>query len=456
MAKITFCGGAKSVTGSNYLLETNNSKILIDCGLTQRAEHCPDENWRTFSYNPKDLGAVLITHTHADHIGLVPRLAKEGYRGSIYSTFPTAALAPIMLDDGQEIIAQECRSKHKDILYSKNDVSQCVGQFFPVRYKEVIQVTEDIKVRFRDAAHVLGSASVEVWVTEAGKETKIVFSGDLGNPPTPLLSPVDYIEDSDYVLMETTYGNRLHEDKNERSNIFKTIVEDVVKQKGVLMIPAFALERTQEILFELNALVENKIIPSIPVFLDSPLAIQTTEVYRGSGKYFNQEVTELIQKGDDIFDFPNLEFTRTVEESKAINEVPPPKIIIAGSGMSNGGRILHHEKRYLPSSQNTILFIGYQAMGTLGRAILEGSDEVNIMGDAVPVNAQIKAIGGYSAHADQNGLLKWIQSIHNGGRLKKVFCVQGEEEAAVAFADTIKNNLSVDAVVPDERDVFEF
>lgn len=456
MTKITFCGGAKSVTGSNYLLETSKSKIVIDCGLTQGAEQCPDINWREFIYKPNELNALVITHTHVDHIGLVPRLVKKGYKGKIYATLPTLELAPIMLDDGQEIIAQECKSKHKDLLYEKEDIKKCVEQFEPVNYKEVIQVAPDIKIRFRDAGHILGSSSVEVWVNDGGEEKKIVFSGDLGNPPTPLLAPVDYIEDSDYVLMETTYGNRLHEDREERIKLLKAVIEKVVSEKGVLMIPAFALERTQEILFELNYLVENNIIPSVSVFLDSPLAIQATEVYRHSKKYFNKQATNLILNGDDIFDFPNLQFTDTTEESKAINDVPPPKIIIAGSGMSNGGRILHHEKRYLSNSNNTILFIGYQAVGTLGRAILEGGQDITIFGDTIPVNAQIKEIGGYSAHADQNGLFKWIETIYKGGKLKKVFCVQGEEEAAVEFAGIIKERLNVEAVVPNEKDVFEF
>ena len=456
MAKITFCGGAKSVTGSNYLLETSKSKILVDCGLVQGAEHCPDVNWREFMYNPKDINALFITHTHTDHIGLVPKLVKDGYRGKIYATLPTLELAPIMLDDGQEIISQECRSKHKDLLYEKEDIEQCEEQFHPVKYKEVVQVADDIRVCFRDAGHILGSASLEVWVKENGKESKIVFSGDLGNPPTPLLAPIDYIEDSDYVLMETTYGDRLHEDRKERMSLLEEIIESVIKEKGVLMIPAFALERTQELLFELNHLVENKKIPKVPIFLDSPLAIKATEVYRHSKKYFNKNATDLILNGDDIFNFPDLKFTDTTEESKAINNVMPPKIIIAGSGMSNGGRILHHEKRYLSNSQNTILFIGYQAVGTLGRTISEGNKDVTIFGDTIPVNAKIKEIGGYSAHADQNGLFKWIENIHKGGSLKKVFCVQGDEEPAATFAGIIKEKLNVEAVVPDEKDVFEF
>lgn len=455
MAKLYFYGGALSVTGSNYLIETEKSKILIDCGLVQGGVHCPDDNYEPFKYNPAQIDALLVTHAHVDHIGRVPKLEQKGFKGKIYSTKPTAELAPILLEDSQEIITNECKGKHPPI-YSAQDVERCVKRFVSLEYGEEIPITKDIKVRYRDAGHILGSACIEIWIKEQGTEKKIVFSGDLGNPPTPLLSPIDYIEDADYVLVETTYGNRFHEDKAERTNILKEIIKQTINKKGVLIVPAFAIERTQEILFELNSLVENKLVPPINIFLDSPLAIKATDVYRRSREFFNRKATNLILNGDDIFRFPNLEFTLTTEESKSINTAPVPKMIIAGSGMSNGGRIIHHEKRYLSDSNNTILFIGYQAPQTMGRAILEGAKEVTILGDIVPVHAASQFIDSYSAHADQDGLLKWVSSIHSGGNLKKVFCVQGEEESAKAFAEVIKEKLKVEAAVPNPNDTFEF
>lgn len=455
MAHLYFYGGALSVTGSNYLIQTEHSKVLVDCGLIQGSVHCPDSNFEPFQYKPSDIDAVLSTHAHIDHIGRIPRLERDGFKGKIFATKPTQELAPILLMDSQEILANECKGKHPP-LYSPADVEKCVKRFVPVEYNEIIEVTKDIRVQYRDAGHILGSASIEVWVSEGDKKTKIVFSGDIGNPPTPLLAPIDYIQDADFVLMETTYGNRLHEDKTERLNIIERIIENTINKNGVLLVPAFAIERTQEILFELNNLVENKKIPRIEIFLDSPLAIKATQVYKHSNGFFNRNATDLIVHGDDIFDFPHLTFTPTTEESKAINETDPPKMIIAGSGMSNGGRILHHEKRYLQDPNNTILFVGYQAPGTLGRAILDGASEVKILGDTIPVHAKSEFIDSYSAHADRDGLLKWVQNIHNGGNLKKVFCVQGEEMAAIAFSQLVKEQLGVEAIVPQPNDAFEF
>ena len=455
MAHLYFYGGALSVTGSNYLITTQHSNILIDCGLIQGSVHCPDSNFEPFQYKPSTIDAVLTTHAHIDHIGRIPRLERDGFKGKVYATRPTQELAPILLMDSQEILANECKGKHPP-LYSESDVEKCVEKFVPIQYNEIIDVTQDIQARYRDAGHILGSASIEVWVKQGDKKTKIVFSGDIGNPPTPLLAPIDYIQDADFALVETTYGNRLHEDKSERLKIIEQIIETTIKNNGVLLVPAFAIERTQEILFELNNLVENKKIPRIEIFLDSPLAIDATQVYRRSKEFFNQNATDLIRHGDDIFQFPNLTFTRTTEESKAINEVEPPKMIIAGSGMSNGGRIVHHEKRYLQDPNNTILFVGYQAPGTLGRAILDGASEVTILGDIIPVRAQSHFIDSYSAHADQDGLLAYVKNIHSGGNLKKVFCVQGEEMAALAFSHLLTEQLGVEAVVPQPNDVFEF
>ncbi|MDX1535414.1 MAG: MBL fold metallo-hydrolase [Candidatus Spechtbacterales bacterium] len=457
MAKITFEGAARSVTGSNYLIETENSKVLVDCGMYQGFRDAEEENFEKFSYDPSKLDAVLITHAHIDHTGRVPKLMKRGFSGKVYATEPTAGLMEIMLKDSQGLLEQEAeRHDDHEPLYSSKDVEHALRLFEPISYSKEIQVTEDIKARFRDAGHILGSAIIEVWVTEDEKETKFVFSGDLGNSPTPLLRDRENIEEADYVLVETTYGNRTHEDVAVRKKILKKSIEEVIDSGGTLMMPIFAIERTQEILYELNSLVENKIIPEIPIFLDSPLAIDATKIYRKWTKYFNKRANKVIASGDKLFQFPRLKFTYTTQESKAINDVPTPKVILAGSGMSTGGRIMHHERRYLSDPNNMLLIIGYQAMGTLGRRLFDGVKEVKIFGERVPVRAKVRAIGGYSAHADEAALYDWVNYIHKSGRLKKVFCTHGEEEAATAFALKVQDEMGVEAYAPEPGEVFEF
>ena len=297
----------------------------------------------------------------------------------------------------------------------------------------------------------MGSSIIEI--SFDGK--KIYFSGDLGNPPTPLLQPTVFVKEADYAVIESAYGSRIHEDKIERREILENVITETINRDGTLMIPSFAMERTQELLYELNELMNHNRIPHVPVFVDSPLATNLTEVYKKYPHYFNKRAVYLIESGDDIFNFPNLKFTKTVDESKSINNVSGPKVIIAGSGMSNGGRILHHEQRYLSDPKSTILFIGYQVEGTLGRKILDGAKEVSIFGQIIPVNCQVKAIGGYSAHADQNMLTEWIKSAAIGGKLKNVFVVQGEEDSANALAERIKKDIGVTAIVPSQNESFE-
>ncbi|KKU94517.1 MAG: Beta-Casp domain-containing protein [Candidatus Jorgensenbacteria bacterium GW2011_GWA1_48_13] len=442
--KLTFWGGAKMVTGANYLLESGGTKILIDCGLHQGSRYCERHNFEPFPYKPEEITAVFVTHAHIDHIGRLPSLYRAGFRGEIYSTGPTKDFAELLLLDSEHILRREAEREKKPPLYDTNDVVQTMGLWRKQSYHEKVTVGP-YEIEFYDAGHILGSSSLVV-KTE-GKTA--VFSGDLGNTPAPLIKPVEYVKEANYALVESVYGGRVHERPEARKDQLENLIEDIVKSGGTLMIPSFALERTQELLTELNELVENGRIPRVPIFIDSPLAIRLTSVYQKYStdpRYFNKEAIAAIQGGDAIFNFAGLKMTLTTEQSKEINNVPPPKVIVAGAGMSNGGRILHHEQRYLSDPKSAILFIGYQAKGSLGREILDGADSVKIYGEEIPVRCKKVAIGGYSAHADQPQLLRWASSMR--GSLKKIFVVQGEEKEAGALAQKIKDELAIEAEIP--------
>lgn len=450
--KLHFYGGAGAVTGANYLMECAGTKILVDCGLKQGSRLAEKENYQPFPYKPADISAVLITHAHIDHIGRLPKLYRDGFRGRVFATHPTLDLARINLDDSLHLLKKEAEELGHEPIFGEEDLMECWKLTHGRPYHQEIEISPNIKARFNDAGHILGSAVIEIFLSEAGKEIKIVFSGDLGNPPTPLLKPTEFIGEADYVLVESAYGDRLHEDKTRRQEKLRRVIEGVVKNGGTLMIPAFALERTQELLYEINNLVESGLIPQVPIFVDSPLAIKATAVYQKYPDYFNKEAVYLIKSGDDLFNFPGLEFSLTTQSSKAINDVPPPKIIIAGSGMSEGGRILHHERRYLADPKSTLLVIGYQTQNTLGRRLLEGAQEIKMFGEEIQVRAQIKAIGGYSAHADQAKLLEWVGRIKN---VKRAFVVQGEAGPAGVLVQKIKSELNLEAQVPSVGEVFE-
>lgn len=437
------------VSGSNFLLEDGESKILVDCGLRQCPRYCNIQNFDKFPYDPASIDAVLLTHAHIDHIGRVPKLYKLGFRGKIYSTAPTKDFARHLLTDSMRILAREAREQKVEPIYSQEDIDGVMGLWEGVGYHEKVQAGI-FEAEFYDAGHVLGSSFIVVTAKD-GK--KVVFSGDLGNSPAPLIQPLETIEDADYVLIDSTYGGRVHEDIKTRRGTLEDTIEETIKSGGVLMIPAFALERTQEILFDLNELVENGRIPQVPVFIDSPLAIKLTDVYKKYAKdekYFNKDAIALGNAGDAIFHFPGLELTLKTEESKAIANVPAPKVIIAGAGMSNGGRIVHHEKRYLGDPKNTILFVGYQAENSLGRRILDGNKKVRIHGREIAVRARVKAIGAYSAHADQPALLEWLRPMRKN--LKKVFMVHGEEDQMQALSTKIRDEIAVDTAIPSEGD----
>ncbi len=446
--KLTFCGGAKIVTGSNYLLESGDTKILIDCGLNQGESFCENLNYEPFPYDPREVQAVFVTHAHIDHIGRLPKLVKDGFRGAIHSTGPTKDFAAPMLEDTAHLFGEEVMKKGREPLYGDGDIERTLALWQSFAYHETVEVGP-FSVEFFNAGHILGSSTLVVSV-EGGK---IVFSGDLGNSPSPLITGTEYPTDVDYALVESAYGDRIHEDLDKRKEMLKENVQEAVRAGGVLMIPAFALERTQEMLFELNNMVEGKEIPAVPVFVDSPLAIKLTDVYRKYSRnplYFNKGTVDLVRSGEDIFNFPGLTMTLTKEESKKINDVPPPKIVIAGAGMSNGGRILHHEVRYLSDPRSTLLVVGYQSVNSLGRKLLDGERRVEILGQVVEVKAKILSISGYSAHADQNQLLDWVSRLGKG--VKKIFVVQGDGNASDILAEKIRERFSLEALAPSRRD----
>ncbi len=450
--KLTFHGAAKMVTGANYLLEDGKTKILVDCGLFQGSSFCERKNFEPFPYDPKTIDAVLITHAHIDHCGRLPKLVKEGFSGKIFSTPPTKEFAEYLLIDSEHLLAKEAEAKKLKPLYSVDDVEGAIKLWQTIKYHQKFSIG-NFNIEFYDAGHILGSSFIRI-VLKSGKS--VVFSGDLGNVAAPLVKDTESLPTTDYALIESTYGNRLHEDIKTRKNVLEDMIEETIKAGGTLLIPAFATERTQDLLYELNELVENGRIPRVPVFIDSPLAIKLTSVFQKyalNPDYFDAESLALEKKGDVIFNFPGLRFTLTTEQSKEINNIKGPKIIIAGSGMSQGGRILHHELRYLPDLKSAILFIGYQGEGSLGRQILDGAKTVKILGEEVNVNCKMKAIGGYSAHADQTKLMTWLNSAKSS--LKKVFVVQGEEDQSLPLARKIEDELAIEAVVPSSGEEYE-
>jgi len=451
--KLHFFGGAGTVTGACYLLEVAGKKILMECGLLQGEAEADDYNNSEFKFNPAEIDAVVVSHSHLDHIGRLPQLVKAGFEEKIYATPPTVDFARIILEDSIKILEEKARHAGVIPIFGDQEVDQIMKHFVPVDYYKKTEILPGVLVEFFNAGHILGSAVIKI----AAEGQIIVFSGDLGNPSSPLLKAPDFLEEADYVLIESAYGDRNHESPEKAKEIIEDVVEDAVANKGVLLIPSFALERTQQLLYHLNELVENHKVPAIPVYFDSPLALRATSIYAKYPHYYNKEATDQIRKGDDIFTFPGLNVTRSSEESKAINNVDPPKIIIAGSGMSQGGRILHHEQRYLSDPKTIMLFVTYQAAGTLGRRIFDGDKKVKILDQEISVKARIEKISGYSSHADQKFLLEWLNHFQKPcypdigekcGRLKKVWIVQGERSASEVLATLVRDQLGVEAEVP--------
>lgn len=439
--ELNFAGGVGTVTGANFILSYNESRLMVDCGMVQGVPGNDRLNRADFAYNPAQIDALVITHAHIDHIGRVPKLVRDGFRGSIYSTAPTKDLVALMLEDGARIVAEESRKADLKPWYTEEDVRQALSQWEVMPYHGESVLAKEFSVRLLDAGHVLGSAMVHVSV--AGKT--VLFTGDLGNSPMPLLRDGEPAPESDYVIMESVYGDREHESTEDRLEKLERIIEETIHKKGTLIIPIFSLERTQEILFEINNMVESSKIPFVPVFLDSPLAIKVTSIYQKYTNYFNQEA-RIMAKSDDLFSFPGLKMTKTKDESKEINMVDGPKVIMAGSGMSHAGRVIHHERKYLGDPKSTILFVGYQGVGTFGRLLQSRPKKVNIFRQEIRVRAQIESIKGYSGHKDLSALLDFIEPISK--KVRRVYCTMGEIKSSRFLAQRLRDYQGVKAIVP--------
>lgn len=463
MVKITCFGAAGSVTGSNYLIETSRGKsLVIDCGLFQGGKDMEDRNWEPWGYDPKELKNLVLTHAHIDHSGRIPKFVKDGFRGQIITSPPTAELCKVMLLDSAHVQEMEAEwrtrrnrrqaRRHVEPLYTTADAEASLRYLVPTELDRIIDLEPGIKARLRNAGHILGSCIVELWIEDEGTKTKIVFSGDLGKHDALIVEDPEEIERADYLFLESTYGNRLHKTFEEsKAELLEAIMYAVSNNEKVI-IPAFAVERTQEVLYLLGEFSRSKQLPNIPVYLDSPLAIKATEIYRNNKKYYDEDARAIVKKGLDPFDLPNLKFTRTTNESMRINELNGSAIIISANGMCTAGRIKHHLKHNLWRPGASIIIVGFQAEGTTGRQIVDGAKSVTIFGQKIAVRAKVFTIGGISAHADQADLLGWVG--HFDGKSKpKVFLIHGEPTSSQALAKAIRERFGLDAYAPRWREV---
>ena len=461
--KLHFLGANRQVTGSCYCIEVAGSRVMIDCGLFQEREFA-DRNWHDCPVPASTIDAVLLTHIHIDHSGLLPKLVSRGFKGKIYATRPTKAMAEIMLLDSAGIQEEDARYKRKrhrregresievKQLYNRGDVRKTLPLFKAVRYNKPVRVRDGIEVTFHDAGHILGSSILEVVVRERGEKKRIVFSGDIGQWGKPLIRDPSLLPHADVVVMESTYGDRDHQDRGDVETQLESVLKRTLERGGNVVIPTFAVERAQELMYHISALVHDDRIPDVHIFLDSPMAVDVTEVFRRYRDCFDEETWERINSDEPPLRFPGLTLARSSNQSKAINEHRAPCVIMSTSGMCTAGRIKHHLRRNITDERSTILFVGYQGRGTLGRQILRGDKQVRIHGQQYEVRADIEQIFGFSGHADRTALMHWISSFQE--EPQHLFLTHGEEESSLALAETIKQDLGWDAIVPEYRQMF--
>ncbi|MGD0914971.1 MAG: MBL fold metallo-hydrolase [Thermodesulfobacteriota bacterium] len=455
-----FLGGVRTVTGSATLLEKGSLRWLVDCGMFQGGKELEERNRSVESYRPRDLSFILLTHAHIDHSGLIPKLVREGFQGKVICTKATLDLCEVMLRDSAHIQEMETEWQNRknrrsgrngtDPLYTIQDVEKSFPYFQTIGYDEVLSLTDGVKVRFQDAGHILGSALIELWIDEGGVEKKLIFSGDLGSSDQPIVRDPSWVKEGDVLWLESTYGNRLHKSREETLQELLKIVREAIEHQAKVVIPAFAVERTQDIIYTIGQLLRKGLIPSIPVYIDSPLAISATEIFKRNSDCFDQETKALLMGGENPLEFPELIYTQTTEESKAINEDTKSGIIVSASGMCDTGRIQHHLKHHLWREESHVVFIGYQAEGTIGRRIVDGAQTVRLFGEEIAVRAHIHTLGGFSAHADQKGLLEWLSHLNNPEL--EIFVNHGEEKISLELSELIRQRFHLKTIVPQWRE----
>jgi metallo-beta-lactamase family protein len=460
--KLSFLGATQNVTGSRYLLEANGRQILIDCGLYQERQF-KNRNWEPLPVPADKLDAVLLTHAHLDHCGLLPKLYKEGFRGPIHCTQATADIARIVMSDSARIQVEDVEHKKKrharqkrssphalEPLYTVENAEACASLFQGTRYRQSVAVAEGIEATYYDTGHILGAAAIRVTIRQKGEQRSILFSGDVGRWDKPILRDPEVVKQADYVLCESTYGDRLHPARGDIKQELCDIVKQTIQAGGNLIIPSFAVERSQEVLYYLNELLEEGCVPNLLIFLDSPMAVKVTEIFKKHPELFDRETLEHLHNGTSPFDLPGLSLVKSSNQSKAINFIRGTAIVIAGSGMCTGGRIKHHLVNNITRPESTILFVGYQAVDTLGRRIAEGDKEVRILGENYPVRARVTDIQGFSGHADRDELMRWLSPLQEAPR--HLFVVHGEINAAEHFANHVRTQKGWSTSVPKHGD----